>query len=177
MKFKKIKLCVILMLAIGFAELKAQEAIPASGGNALGAGGSVTYTVGQAMYTNNLASSGSEAQGIQQPFEISIVSGLEHSLEFSLKCSVYPNPANDFLILTVTGKLRSTYLASLFDFNGKMLTNTSISSAETKIDLHGLAPSAYFLKILETSQISPSKQMNNQTSVNQLMKTFKIIKN
>ena len=177
MRFRKVKLCVILMLVIGIAELKAQEAIPASGGNSSGTGGSVTYTIGQTVYTANLASSGSMSQGVQQPFEIYVVTGIADRQEFSLRCSVYPNPANDFLILSVTGGLPSTYLASLFDSSGKMLTNTTVSSSETKIDLHGLAQSTYFLRIYETGQLSRSKQMDNQTSVNLLIKTFKIIKN
>ena len=177
MKFKKGKLCVILVLAMGFAELKAQEAIPVTGGNASGTGGSVSYSVGQTVYTANLAPSGSEYQGVQQPFEISVLSGLENGQQFSLKCSVYPNPTTDFLILSVDGGIQTTYLASLFDINGKMLSNTILSGTETRIDLRGLAPSAYFLKISGTRQISTSKQMNDPASVSQLIETFKIIKN
>jgi hypothetical protein len=176
MKFKKIKLCVILMLAIGLAELKAQEAIPATGGNASGAGGSVAYTVGQVAYSTNLTSSGSESQGVQQPYEISVVSGLADDHEFSLNCSVYPNPASDFLLLSVAGEIQTSYIASLSDMNGKIITNIIVSNTETKIDLRGLVPAVYFLKISGSKQNSLSKQMNNQTSVIQIIKTFKIIK-
>lgn len=76
MKYKKMKLSAIIILAMALTELKAQEAIPASGGNATGSGGSVSYSVGQVEYSSNTGSGGSVAAGVQQPYEISVVTGL-----------------------------------------------------------------------------------------------------
>jgi len=167
LKNKKVKLCAILLLAMGLAELKAQEAIPATSSNASGAGGSVAYTVGQVVYTSIEGTSGSVAQGVQQPYEISVVSGLEDGKDISLECDVYPNPTTDFLILSVGSELQTTYTASLFDLNGKLLTNTKIVSNKTKIDLSDFAIASYFLTIVQTQNSSSP----------QLIKTFKIIKN
>jgi hypothetical protein len=167
MKFKKIKLCAILILATGLAELKAQEAIPATGGNASGTGGSATYTVGQVVYTYDSGFSGSVAQGVQQPYEISVVSGLEDGKDISLKCNVYPNPATDFLVLSVESDPQSKYIASLFDINDKLLRNYQIESNETKIDLRNFATAVYFLKIVRTTKSTSVKEIT----------TFKIIKN
>lgn len=73
MKKTKLKLCVILLLSIGLTTgLRAQETIPVTGGEASG-GGTVSYTAGQIIYTTNTGTSGSVTQGIQQPFEISVV--------------------------------------------------------------------------------------------------------
>ncbi|WP_415185235.1 LamG-like jellyroll fold domain-containing protein, partial [Nonlabens sp.] len=48
-----------------------QEAIPVSGGDAIGPEGSGTYSVGQTFYTTYTAATGSVSQGVQQPFEFS----------------------------------------------------------------------------------------------------------
>jgi hypothetical protein len=68
----------------------AQSTIPATGGNAAGNGGSVSYTVGQIVYTTVSGTNGSVAQGVQQPYEISVVTGIENK-EINLSCSIYSN--------------------------------------------------------------------------------------
>lgn len=78
--------------------LLSQNAIPATGGNASGSGGSVSYSVGQVTYLINTGTSGSVAQGVQQPYEISVVTGIEEASGIELEFSVYPNPASDFAI-------------------------------------------------------------------------------
>jgi hypothetical protein len=42
---------------------------PQAGGEATGSGGSVSYSVGQVVYTTNTGINGSVAQGVQQPYE------------------------------------------------------------------------------------------------------------
>ena len=53
MKNTKMKLITMLLLSLGFTGLNAQEAIPATGGEASGSGGTVSYTVGQVAYITN----------------------------------------------------------------------------------------------------------------------------
>ena len=82
---KKLKLSIVLLLGIGLTVLQAQNTIPASGGNATGTGGSVSYTVGQIVYTKSAGSNGSSAQGVQQPYEISVPTALEEAKGISLE--------------------------------------------------------------------------------------------
>ncbi|MGC8754863.1 MAG: hypothetical protein ACP5QJ_07625, partial [Thermosulfidibacteraceae bacterium] len=77
MRHKKLKLSAVLLLGLGLTGLQAQESVNATGGNASGNGGTVAYSVGQVVYTTNTGTNGSVAQGVQQPFEISVVSGIE----------------------------------------------------------------------------------------------------
>ena len=77
MRIKKLKLITLLLLGVGLTGLQAQQAIPASGGNASGSGGSASYSVGQVIYSKNTGTNGSVAQGIQQPYEIMVVTGIE----------------------------------------------------------------------------------------------------
>jgi len=63
-------LFAILLLGPGLTGLQEQQAILATGGNATGSGGTVSYTVGQAAYITQTGSGGTVTQGVQQPFEI-----------------------------------------------------------------------------------------------------------
>ena len=77
MKQKGLKLSSIFLLTIWLARLQAQEATTATGGDATGNGGFASYSVGQVVYTNNTGAGGSVLQGIQQPYDISVVLGTE----------------------------------------------------------------------------------------------------
>jgi hypothetical protein len=74
MKYKKLNLVSILLLGLGLTALQAQEVIPASGGDASGGGSSVSCSYGQMVYSINTGTNGSVAEGVQQPYEISLVS-------------------------------------------------------------------------------------------------------
>ncbi|OFY82304.1 MAG: hypothetical protein A3F72_21770 [Bacteroidetes bacterium RIFCSPLOWO2_12_FULL_35_15] len=162
MRYKKIKLSVLLLLGIELTGMQAQEAIPASGGNASGSGGSVSYSVGQVVYTTNTETNGSVAQGVQQPYEILIVTGLEEAEGINLVCSAYPNPATDFVKLKIENYKTENLTYQLYDISGKLLKNKKVESNEMIISLENLVHAAYFLKI---------------TDNNKEIKTFKIIKN
>ena len=148
------------LLLFGYG-LKAQDAIPTSGGDASGSGGTVSYTVGQVVYTTNTGSNGSVSQGVQQPYEISVVSGIGDNT-INLSCTAYPNPTTDKLTLRVenTEKLNLNY--QLLDINGKVLESNKVEGSETCISMESLTPSIYFLKISDGLKE---------------VKTFKIIKN
>jgi len=163
MRHKKVKLCALLLLGLGLTGLQAQTAIPATGGNASGTGGTASYSVGQIVYTtNNGGVNGSVAQGVQQPFEISVVTGLDEAKGITLKCSAYPNPVVDFIKLTVKSEKLKGLSYQLFDINGKLIESRQIESNETSIVMSNLVPATYFLKVTEG---------------NKEVKTFKINKN
>ena len=160
MTHKKLKLSTVLLLALGLTGY-AQEAIPATGGNASGSGGSASYSVGQIVYTSNTGSNGSVAQGVQQPYEISIVTELEEAKDIDLIYSAYPNPTTDLLTLKIENYNNTNLSYKLFDINGKLIENKKTESSETSIFTGNLMPAAYFLKVIEG---------------NKVVKTFKIIK-
>ena len=162
MKQNKVKLIVILLLAISFAGLQAQEAITTTGGNASGSGGSVSYSVGQVVYTTNTGTTGSVAQGVQQPFDIAVVTGLEEAKGITLQYSAYPNPVTDMLTLRIEGEVKTQYTVSLYDVNGICVVIKKISDVETSIDMKNLVRATYFLRVTDSSKE---------------VKTFKIIKN
>ena len=161
MRHKKLKLSAVLLLGLGLTGLQAQTSINATGGNASGSGGSASYSVGQVVYTTNTGTNGSVAQGVQQPFEISVVTAIEEAKGINLSVSAYPNPTTDYLTLEVKEFELSNMSFQLYDMNGKLLQNEKITGNQTSIVMSNLVPATYFVKVTES---------------NKEVKTFKIIK-
>ncbi|HEY5591668.1 MAG TPA: T9SS type A sorting domain-containing protein [Paludibacter sp.] len=162
MQYKKLKLGTVFLFVIGLAVLQAQNTIPAAGGNATGAGGTVSYSIGQIVYTTNTGTNGKIYQGVQQPFEISVVTGIEEALDISLEMVVYPNPAMDYINLIIGNYEIENLKYQLYDINGSMLQNNIVEGIETNIIMNNYTSGTYFLKV---------------TDGNRVIKTFKIIKN
>lgn len=160
MKSKKAKRAGLLLLFFGVTTLQAQQTTDATGGDAFGIGGSVAYSVGQIVYTTNSSITGSEAQGVQQPYEISIVLELGESL-MGIDLQVYPNPTNNFLTLNLEKNELSNLSFQMFDANGKVIESKKITSPTETICMENLPSAMYFLKITNSKEI----------------KTYKIIKN
>lgn len=140
----------------------AQESVNATGGNATSSGGSVNYSIGQVVYTTNSGGSGSVAQGIQQPYVISVISGFEGPNGTKTSISAYPNPTTDLLTLDVIDFHLSPFTFRLYDVVGRLLQNEQIIDRKTNINMSSFVSATYFIKVY---------QDNNE------VKTFKIIKN
>ncbi|MEI8203753.1 MAG: T9SS type A sorting domain-containing protein [Bacteroidota bacterium] len=161
MKNKTKKLCALLFMLLLIAKVDAQQTLDATGGNASGTSGTVSYSIGQMVYTTIVGTNGSIAQRVQQPYEISVANGIEDAIGISLICSIYPNPTSDYLTLKIEGDVKTQYVASLYDITGKLLENKTVENSETSIYLKNLVSAIYFLKV---------------TQLNKELKTFKIIK-
>jgi len=155
-------LIIVFFTTFFLTSIYAQQAIVTSGVNASGSGGSVSYSVGQVVYTTNTGINGSVAQGVQQPYEISVIIGLDEAKGINLSFSTYPNPTNDFLILKVGDFKFENLMCQLYDLNGQLIESKKVENIETKISMEKLTPAIYFLKIIQESKD---------------VKTFKIIKN
>jgi hypothetical protein len=153
----------IFLLFMGSATIiKAQDAIPASGGNSSGSGGSVSYTVGQVSYSSVSDTGGTVSEGVQQPYEIFVITGLDQFTGITLNLFAYPNPTTNSLTLKVDDFNLNNLSFILSDLNGKILTSNLISEEKTSVEMGYLVSATYFLTV---------KQGNS------ILKTFKIIKN
>ena len=162
MRHKKLKLIAVLLLGLGATGLQAQESVNATGGDASGSGGSASYSVGQVFYTTNTGTNGSVAEGVQQPYEISVVTGIEEAKGINLSVTAYPNPTTDYLTLEVKDFELSALHFQLYDMNGKLLQNEKITGIQTSIVMGNFVPATYFVKVIQGTKE---------------VKTFKIIKN
>ncbi|MBA7539029.1 hypothetical protein ES705_31307 [subsurface metagenome] len=153
---------IALSLGMGLTGLYAQEAITTAGSNASGNGGSASYTIGQVAFQTHLGTNGSVAEGIQQAYEISVVSAIEETEGIDLSLIAYPNPTTDYLTLEVKDIEFSNLNFQLYNMQGKLLQKEKITETETQIDMSGLVPSTYFVKVVKD---------------NKEIKIYKIIKN
>jgi hypothetical protein len=131
--------------------IQAQNVISSSGGNSNGVGGSVSYTVGQVFYSTVSGSNGTVAEGVQQPYEISVVTGVENNLDINLIWKVYPNPTTGLTKLVFESPDFENLRFRLFDLNGILLQDRKVESRETEISLENLSSSVYFLKVLKNN--------------------------
>jgi len=162
MKLMIVRLSSFILLVPLLTILNAQTIIPTAGGNANGNGGSVSYSVGQISYKTFTGTNGIVSQGIQQAFEISVVSTKDETNTIKLIYSIYPNPSKSHLTLNIEGVLESQFDVFLYDINGKLLENKKTEGPQTYISLEKYIAATYYLKVV-----------NNKS----ILKIFKIIKN
>ena len=162
LKVKSLGVATLLTFAFSLSTVTAQESINATGGDASGSGGSASYSVGQVVYQTQTGTNGSVTEGVQQPYEILIVTGIEEAEGIYLSVSAYPNPTTDYLQLKVESEKLKDLSYQLYDMNGKLLQSEKITGNQTSIVMSNLVSATYFLKV-----ISGSKSV----------KEFKIIKN
>ena len=158
MQYKHLRISVLLVMLLVSFGLQAQVSVNAAAGNAMGDGGSVSYSLGQVAFSANVGTNGFVTQGVQQPYEISVLSVAEQAENINL--SVYPNPSTDYLYLTTSDEI-SNLSYQLFDMNGRLLQSEKIVGNQTIIDMQDLVSATYFVKV-------------NQG--NKTVKSFKIIK-
>jgi len=141
--------------------IDAQNTITTTGGNVSASGGSVSYTVGQIANGTLSGANGIVTQGVQQPYEISVVTAIRNTEDINLKCIVYPNPTSGIAKLVFESPDFENLRIRLFDINGVLLQDKKVESRETELSLENLSSSVYFLKVIKN---------------NQEVKVFKIVK-
>ena len=119
-----------------------------------------SFSVGQVAYTSKTGSNESVTEGVQQPFEVSVIIGVDVST-IKLSLSAYPNPTTDYLTLEIDDNELGELNFELLDVAGKLVQQGQMMGQRTQIALHNLASSTYLLKI------------NNNSN---LVKTFSVIK-
>jgi len=137
-----------------------QQTIPASGGETIG-DGTVSYSVGQLVYTMNIGSNGKVTQGVQQAIEFAVLSNPELKA-VTLSAVTYPNPTTDYIVLGLTNATFTDLSYTMFDVQGHVVTKGTVQQEITQIAMKNLATGVYLLKV---------NQHNSE------LKTFKIIKN
>jgi len=160
MKHKK-TIASIAFVLLSLGGVYAQEVVNSGGGEATGTGGEVSYSIGQITYSAQEGMGGSVAQGVQQPYEISVIIGL-NDLYADLQLSVFPNPTASYLELNIDNNKVGSLSIELYNTQGKLMKSSVVTSSKTLIEVGELPVSMYILKVLHNQEI---------------VKTFKIIKN
>lgn len=141
----------------------AQQTASTTGGNIYGTSGSISYTVGQVTNLYLSETNGSVAQGVQQPYEIFLITGIDEAKDISLSFQVYPNPVQDFLKLKIQDLNTENLFWKIHDANGKLLSTDRVSSTETFIPVSHFASGVYLFSVINKNNLQ--------------YKTYQIIKN
>jgi hypothetical protein len=150
-------LVLFIILSIGAI---AQASIVSAGGYSIGSGGSLSYSLGQVVYSTSSTSTGSVTEGVQQPYEILVMSINEKTNKVFVE--IFPNPTSDMLILRVVDENYSTLKYQLYDIEGKIINSNQASAKETYIDMKNYNPAIYIIQVYDN---------------NLPIQTFKILKN
>lgn len=148
----KVNTLWIVACCISYYSFSQQNTVT-SGGDASGAGGSYSYSIGQVDYINNSGSNGNVHEGVQQPYEFFNEVGLDE--EFLVVTNIYPNPSTDIIVVE-TDESRTDLEYMIYDANGKVLGSGEITSSKTEIDVSSFATGQYILKISNTQKIIES---------------------
>jgi hypothetical protein len=138
---------VLLFIVSNFAQ--AQESVNSIGGVDAGTGGTVSFSVGQMVYTTDSKEGGAVVQGIQRPYRITTtdIKKLDNSILFK----AYPNPSSDYLFLEMNAYRNEKLNYQLFDMQGKLIMTNPIEIPKTQINMRGLAVGAYVIHIYNTN--------------------------
>lgn len=161
MKFTKPITIAALLIIMATQSGFAQKTVPAAGGNGIGVGGTSSYTAGQIEYETISGSNGSAALGVQQPFEISVLTGPGVTEEV-IGYKVYPNPTDKDLFLFVETELTQATTYELFDWQGMFLEQTLVNEDRNIISMEAYPSGVYVLRV---------------SSAGQTAKIFRIVKN
>lgn len=149
----------VLMTGIGAF---AQSAVTASGGEASGNSGNLSYSIGQTFCSTNAGTSGQINEGVQQPYEIYDVTDVQSAISEVISLSAFPNPTSDYLTLRIESDYIEGLDCTMYNISGKEIMQQQIGSSETSIDMQSLPPATYFVRV--------TKGKNE-------VKTFKVVKN
>jgi hypothetical protein len=147
---QKTFIIIAFFVASNFAQ--AQESVNSIGGVDAGTGGTVSFSVGQMVYTTDSKEGGAVVQGIQRPFRITTtdIKKFDNSILFK----AYPNPSSDDLFLEMNAFRNEKLNYQLFDIQGKLIMTNPIEIPKTQINMRDLAVGSYVIHIYNT---------NNQT--------------
>jgi len=148
---------IMFLLFLFTLEINAQEVVSAGGDNFSNSTLSVSWTIGEPISETYSAGSQILTQGFHQS-KLSVI-GIYDISSADMLISLFPNPTQDFVNLTVANYENLTF--QLFSFDGKLVQTNKVLSEKTEIKMNNLSSATYFLKILKG---------------NKLLKTYQIIK-
>jgi hypothetical protein len=92
------------------------------------------------------------SKGFNKPYEISIITEVNHPSLSQMDLMVFPNPTSDYVRLIVGGTDMLNVFYELLDLNGRVLIKERIAGNETNILMNQFAAGTYFLKVSKDHQ-------------------------
>ncbi len=121
------------------------SAMGSSGGEYEGKDYRLSFTIGEAAIQTLESTNYILTQGFQQP-QLWVTS-IDGFTELKNNIQIYPNPAIEYLVISTDKALPGQAICRLYDMNGQLKHKSFLDGTNTTIDLQGLAPAPYFMKI------------------------------
>jgi len=157
-----------IFLLIGSFTVNAQQGFVTSGGDASSTNGKVSFSIGQIDYINITSAAGSFTSGVQQSFEIFVVSGIDEKQINLIQGSqiiakAFPNPTQESITLLIDGNKLTNLSYQVYDLQWRLIKTDKAHTGETFIDLSNENGATYFLRVLsEDKEIKLFKIIKNQ---------------
>lgn len=149
-RFPGLYLLFILMFIIPLNGLS-QVSVPAGGGTASGAGGSMGFTVGQALYSQASGSGGVVISGIQNSFERTIINSVM-DIDYGYSLVAYPNPATDAVRIKSDVADTGDLSYKLLDTRGTVLADVP-GGSNGEISLSRYAAGTYIINVYRNGEL------------------------
>ena len=137
-----------IFLLFSMTSMAQQAVLPASS-NATGTGGSASYSVGQVSFKTVESQAGTVTQGVQQPYEILFMTGVDDQKSTSLTCKVYPNPVAAELTLKIEKPVPVNLRYEVRNELGAIVAEGQAGNGETIIPVSGFPAGIYIVILLE----------------------------
>jgi Secretion system C-terminal sorting domain len=152
MKAIIISLLVLFLFEGTKAQFLHNDVVATSGGFASVAEFSLSFTIGEAICNTIKGTSLTALQGFQQPmqkYDPNVPTAVAAVLPTAIK--IYPNPANDFIVLENTKPMASVSLINLLG------QRQSVKLDNNFFDIKHLQSGVYVIEIIENNQRSTHK--------------------
>lgn len=158
-KYYRLLIAFVLIFFLS-NQVKGQENTITTGASFSG-NGTFSYSVGQVAYTQFSNNDFSISEGLQQAYEISIVTGIDDYPNIMLELKVYPNPVIEYLNIEVKQSQPINLKYRLLRIDGTQLKIGDIHEKTTILEMTPYTSAIYLLNIIDE---------------NKTIKTFKIRK-
>lgn len=140
------KKLLVLSLFLSGISVSAQETVDASGGEGQGSEGTVSYSVGQVMFSTYVSDSTEISEGVQKAYEI-YVDEIPTTPTPNISLSVFPNPTTSNVTLQMENSDKDLEYY-IYDLAGKNIGEGKLQNGENFIETNDLAASTYIITVI-----------------------------
>ena len=144
---------IIIFCLIATQHAFSQHSIVSNGGEANGAGGTASYSIGQVFDFTTFNSSFSIQEGVQQTYKVNTDGLLEMSTDLF---SIYPIPTSDFITIELKSK-DFEFEYYVISTEGSLADKGIVNSQNSTINLVDLKTGEYHIVCKSDKQFFKSK--------------------
>jgi len=142
----KMKISVLIIVMHCALDFYAQQGVMTTGQQLSGIGGQASVSLGQTDFIFASAMDYSMSQGVQQPYEISVVTSVT-SNSISLGAIVFPNPTNDAFTIKIPEANNGTLTFQIFAADGRLIEAAMLVQWQTIVSSVEWAQGSYYVRI------------------------------